>query len=146
MLCEPGGRSLLSFFFCSSFPGEETGVLPAAQGQVERNGHISPFLPLPEQPCQFQKLLSPMFLKRQVSLPPGHPWLKITLERKCFGPSVGQMFTLVAARGVWGWRLWVVASLGEHCTWGVLDLVLHPGLVVLGGDMGMGKFRTRIRP
>lgn len=75
--------------FCSSFPGEETGMVPAAQGQVERDGHISPFLPLHLQPCQFQRLLSPVYLKGQVSLPPGHPQLKITLERKCFGLSVG---------------------------------------------------------
>lgn len=91
-------------------------MLPAAQGQAEGDGHSSPFLPLLLQPCQFQKLLGPMFLKGQMILPPGHPWLKITLERKCFGLSMGQMFILVAAGGVWGWHLWLVASLGEHCT------------------------------
>lgn len=80
-------------------------MLPAAQGQVERDGHISPFLPLLLQPCQFQRLLSPVFLKGQVSQPPGHPRLKITLERKCFGLRVGQMFTLVAAGRVWVWHL-----------------------------------------
>lgn len=67
-----------------------TGILPSAQGQVERNGHISSFLPLLLQPCQFQKLLSFTYVMGQANLPPG---LRVTSARKCFGLSVGQVFT-----------------------------------------------------
>lgn len=67
-----------------------TGILPPAQGQVERNGHISPFLPPLLQPCQFQKLLGFSFVMGQANLPPG---LRVTSARKCFGLSVGQVFT-----------------------------------------------------
>lgn len=89
-------------------------MLPSVQGQVEKNGYISPFLLLFLQSCQFQKLLSPTYLKGKVHFSLGHLWLRVTLERKCFGLSVGQVFTSGDCCKCLKWHLQVIASWREH--------------------------------